>query len=180
MVNMNNALATPSRWYKNRWPWLLMLMPALAVGVGVAFIWQAIVVSDPLIDEHYYAAGQSINRVIHAGKRAQALGLEGKVTFDFSQRHIVVQVNNPHAVPLSPVLSMRLTHPTMPNLDQTIVLSSITQGRYEGVFTVTQAHRWTILVSDPRHEWSLSAEWHQVDGNQAHLTPTAVHDPAEG
>lgn len=166
-------------WYRQSWPWLLLIMPAVAVCVSIVLMWLAMRSPDPLVQEQYYVAGQSINEMIHAGHRAEALRLSGELRLDFSDGRVQIKLNNPRNIILSPALRLQLTHPTLPTLDQKLVVAMKSPGSYEGSLPITQAHRWNILLSDPTNAWSLSADWRQAEGNQTKLVPTAIYNPAD-
>jgi hypothetical protein len=49
------------RWYKQTWPWLLMLPPLVSVVGGVAVLCLAIGTNDGLVATDYYRQGVTIN-----------------------------------------------------------------------------------------------------------------------
>ena len=49
-------------WYKHRWPWLLMAIPACSVVLGVVMIVLAIRNPAILVEDNYYQEGRGINR----------------------------------------------------------------------------------------------------------------------
>ena len=59
-------------WYKERWTWLLMLMPATAIVAGFITLWLAITSFDGLVADDYYKQGLAINQTLAAGDPAIA------------------------------------------------------------------------------------------------------------
>lgn len=173
---MSNTL--PSRqdgpWYRQRWPWLLMSIPFTSICVGSYYAYIAVNGADPMVQEQYYAAGQSINKVIDAGKTAQQMGLSGQMTFQGAEVTLVLKQNG--ARPLPPVLSLQLSHPTIVSLDQSLNLVAGAPGHYSGTLKPSDASRWDLTLTSPDKTWSLSGEWNRDDGNQASLTPTDVRE----
>ncbi len=77
--------AVPARdmpWYRHRWPWFLMLGPAIVIVAGFYTLWLAIVSNDGLVADDYYKRGLGINRVLERTQRATVLGLHARVDLD--------------------------------------------------------------------------------------------------
>ena len=51
-------------WYKERWTWLLMLMPATAIVAGFITLWLAITSFDGLVADDYYKQGLAVNQTL--------------------------------------------------------------------------------------------------------------------
>ncbi|BEV71497.1 MULTISPECIES: FixH family protein [unclassified Paludibacterium] len=171
-IQSNSSMSAP--WYKHRWPWLLIAIPFSSVCVGSYFIYIATHGTDPMVQEQYYAAGQSINSLIEAGKTAEKMGLLGQLTFADNSVTLVLQrkVNEP----LPPVLTLQLSHPTIASLDQTVNLVVGPDGRYSAALQPSQASRWDLTLSAPDKRWSLSGKWNKEEGSQATLSPTDVRE----
>jgi len=59
------------RWYRQLWPWLLILPPLASVVGGILVLWLAVGTSDGLVAEDYYRQGVTINERL-ARERAVA------------------------------------------------------------------------------------------------------------
>ncbi|NCX03543.1 MAG: hypothetical protein EBV72_11790 [Betaproteobacteria bacterium] len=66
----------PKPWYRQGWPWLLMLMPGLAVVGGVITAYLAISSNHALVVGEYWREGKAINHSLAKEAQAKALGLE--------------------------------------------------------------------------------------------------------
>lgn len=51
-------------WYREPWPWLLMLAPGMAIIWGAATLWIAVQYQDPLVTQHAWEEGKKLE--IHA------------------------------------------------------------------------------------------------------------------
>jgi hypothetical protein len=51
-------------WYRHRWPWLLMLGPAIVVVAGIATAVIAVRTDDGLVDPDYYRHGLHLDRAV--------------------------------------------------------------------------------------------------------------------
>ena len=167
---------SPSRdnapWYRHRWPWLLISIPFASICVGSYFAYIATHGTDPMVQEQYYAAGQSINTVIDAGRQAAQMGLSGQLTVQGASVTLVLTQRG--AEPLPPVLSLQLSHPTIVSLDQNLNLVATSPGHYSGELKPSSATRWDVTLTSPDKRWSLSGEWNRDEGAQAPLLPTDV------
>ena len=72
----------PTPWYKERWTWLLMLMPATAIVAGSITLWLAIKSFDGLVADDYYKQGLAINQTLAKANVAQDMGLVAHVFDD--------------------------------------------------------------------------------------------------
>ncbi len=71
--------AAPTPWYRQRWPWLLMLPPLAAVIGGVTTIILAVRSDDGMVAADYYKRGLAINAELSRSRRAAELGLTAEV-----------------------------------------------------------------------------------------------------
>lgn len=165
-------LDQPRPWYKHSWPWMLIAIPFTSICVGSYFAYIASHGTDPMVQEQYYAAGQSINTVIAAGKQAQQMGLSATLTFAGEQ--VRLQVKNRSSEVLPPVVSLQLSHPTIASLDQNLNMVQVAPGQYSAALAPSKATRWDVTLTAPDKRWSLSGEWNRDEGEQVQLTPTDV------
>lgn len=144
--------ATP--WYKERWTWLLMLMPATAIVAGFITLWLAIKSFDGLVADDYYKQGLAINQTLARATAAQALGLTAQVKFTAEEMSVLL--NAKPATELPPRLLVTLAHPTKGGLDQQLVLTrdgDVYRGRIQSA--LASAH-WKVLLEDEPRNWRLS------------------------
>jgi hypothetical protein len=127
-------------WYKERWTWLLMLMPATAIVAGFITLWLAITSFDGLVADDYYKQGLAINQTLARANAAQERGLVGQVKF--SADEISVGLAARSGVELPSKLLVTLAHPTKGGLDQQLVLE--------------RSGDWKVLIEDESRSWRLS------------------------
>lgn len=73
MKREQSAKAAP--WYREPWPWLLMLGPLIVIIAGVITAYLAVVTSDGLVEDDYYKQGLTVNRRTERDQRAAELGV---------------------------------------------------------------------------------------------------------
>jgi hypothetical protein len=66
-------------WYREPWPWLLMLGPALVIIAGVVTAYLAVVSNDGLVEDDYYKQGLTVNQRTVRDQRAAELGIEAEL-----------------------------------------------------------------------------------------------------
>ena len=67
-------------WYRHRWPWILISVPAASVVLGIILITTALNNPAILVVDNYYSEGRAINQSLELDHRAQTLGLKADIT----------------------------------------------------------------------------------------------------
>ena len=137
-------------WYRHRWPWLLMLGPAVVVVAGFATLWLAMRSDDGLVADDYYRRGLAVNQTLERAARSAALGLTARVEVAASGE-CVVELHARDALP--PAIRLRLVHPTRAGLDRSAELPLGPDGRYGGSVGGAVAGRWLVIVEGG--DWRL-------------------------
>jgi hypothetical protein len=141
-------------WYREPWPWLLMLGPVGAVVAGAFTLWLAVSHEDGLVADDYYKQGLAINKVIRRQSEAAHLGVQARILFGEGR----VRVHLAGAAPRN--LTLQLAHPTRAGLDRIAQLADGgAAGWYEGFIAVPSSGRWHVLIEDGSGGWRLSGEW---------------------
>mgnify|MGYP003639778068 FL=1 len=63
-------------WYKQFWPWFLIILPMCAVIASLTTLKIALDNSDSLVAEDYYKQGKAINMDLRKIKYAQQIGMK--------------------------------------------------------------------------------------------------------
>jgi hypothetical protein len=138
--SMSTLTAPPVAWYRQLWPWLLMLMPALALFGGIATWWLAAVTSDPLVVDDYYREGRAINRRLERDAAAARLGLSAVIARG-ADGSVVVDLD---AAPGA-------------ELDRRVELTAIGAGRYVAAAErLPESGRWHLVLEEPQRRWRLT------------------------
>ncbi len=155
---MNAAVMTPSPvtpWYRQRWPWLLMLMPAIALFGGLYTAYLAVTTNDALVVDDYYREGKAINLQIARDVRAAELGLSASLSSGIGGGLTVRLQSNP-GVALPDALSLRIMHATRAELDRQTVLPAMGGGVYaRPEFDLPRDGRWRVQIESADKAWRL-------------------------
>ena len=138
-------------WYRHRWPWFLMLAPAVAVVAGVATLTLALRSEDGLVADDYYKRGLAINQSLERARAAAERDVRASV--DVGVDGAVVAELTLRGTP-PPTLRLRLVHPTRAGLDRTAELVRGTDGIYRGRTTPAADGRWRVGVE--ADTWKLA------------------------
>lgn len=141
-------------WYKQRWPWLLMAPPLVAVIAGFYTLKLAIQSWDGLVSDDYYKEGLAIQQRIDRTAKAAELGLaawvqwnDGRLTLWFDPARL--KIDPPH------LITVRFVHPTQSGKDQQLNLV-LDQGRYWAPLVLPTMGRWHVVIEDESRQWRLS------------------------
>ncbi|WP_018953388.1 FixH family protein [Thioalkalivibrio sulfidiphilus] len=139
-------------WYRQPWPWLLMIPPVTAVFVGMALLRAATWEPDGLVVADYYQEGRAINEVLERERFAAQLGLGGELVRE--GEYFVLRMEG---TPLPPApLTLRLLHPTRANKDAEIRLThDAGQGTWQGTLASLPAARWHVHLEPEDRSWRL-------------------------
>lgn len=148
-----NEVTTP--WYRQFWPWFLILLPASVVVAGITTVVIAMRSSDSVVSDQYYREGMAINRVMARDRRAAELGLSA----DIQLRGRVLSVDlNGDLAPLPTALQVFFKHPLQADEDFSLPMSRIAAATYTTTLPRAVAGRWYVELLDMQSEWRLQGE----------------------
>ena len=160
-----NTLASSKPWYRERWPWLLAIMPTVAVVAGFTTAWLAVTSNDGLVVDDYYKQGKAINQTKERDRNAQTLGLTARLVPQDS----TLYVNLTGRIETPGQLKLKLMHPTRAGDDHDLAL--LWDGSaYKGTLPVIlgSAH-YRVQITPEFGDWRLTGEFRP--GQQVTLSP---------
>ncbi len=151
-------------WYRQFWPWFLILLPASVVVAGLFMLYIANRGADDLVVDDYYKNGLAINRQLEKKERSKALGISALL--NFSDQHVTVTTSGPVDAPR---LNLLLSHPLEADRDFRVEPSRIAPGIYQAQLPAEIAPRWHwTLTLEQADGWRLDGDIEQRDlGNVA-------------
>lgn len=154
---MRTPMPAVKPWYREPWPWLLMLGPLAAVVMGAVMIVLAVGSNDGLVVDDYYKRGLAINQTLERERRADALSVTAALEFAGDLRRVTLALDQRGAPPEA--LMLRLVHPTRAGQDQQVLLVPRGAGRYDGTLSQPMPGRWHLLLEDADRAWRLTGTW---------------------
>lgn len=160
-------------WYREPWPWLLMVAPLAAVLMGVVMMVLATRSNDGLVADDYYRQGLAINQILDRERRAATLHVSGVLEFSANRRQVRLRLDQDGDLP--PALSLAFVHPTRAGLDQTVTLIRSAPGMYSGEMRVPVVGRWLLTLEDDDRRWRVSGVW-RTEADRVALRPVGEKD----
>jgi uncharacterized protein len=170
-MNMAPFESRSKVWYREPWPWLLMLGPAIAIIAGFVTLFLAINSNDGLVADDYYKQGLAINRTMQRDARARAMNYRAELTVRRENRSLRVILAGAGALP--DTLRLHLIHPGKSSADETMELHTLGQGLYQGEYRREFTGRRHLILEDQPATWRISGEWAGSDTGRAQLGPGA-------
>jgi hypothetical protein len=151
-------------WYRQFWPWFLILLPASVVVAGLYTLYIANRHADDLVVDDYYQVGLAINRQLEKKQRAKDQGISAGLRF--SAETVTVTTVGPV---VAGELHLLMSHPLEADRDFGVTLSRIGEELYHGSLAQPVAPRWhwTLQLQTP-DGWRLDGVVQASDiGNAA-------------
>ena len=162
------AVEDTKPWYKQFWPWALMVMPATAVVAGLYTYSLAASGSSGLVVDDYYKAGKAINRSMEKSHKAAALGLHANLALSDSSVRLLL---DNAAVQSEQTLTLSLYHATLPGRDQTVTLTNSGVGMWSGKIQPLSAGKWFAHLLPIDQSWRLEGVIPTIDTMTLELHP---------
>jgi hypothetical protein len=153
-----HKLRTAPPWYAQRWPWLLMLGPALVIVAGSFTAWLAYTRQDAMVVDDYYAQGKAINQDLRRDRVASAMLLSFAARYDAAAGVLRGEMTS-FGKPLSAPFRIKLAHSTVPEKDLALDVTPDAQGHFAVALPLLERARWQVVVEGSTHNWRLASEW---------------------
>ncbi len=143
-------------WYRQFWPWFLLVLPGTVVVASVSTVVLAVRHSDNLVVDDYYRDGLAINRYLAQDDEAKRLGLNAEIHFrgqDTISIHIAGLQNSPDH------LLLHWQHPVEESLDFNTVLINEGEGNYSAQMGQFPDGRWYLTLREYRNGSADTGSW---------------------
>lgn len=139
-------------WYKQFWPWFLIILPLTVVVWTIATVIVFSQNSVSLVTEDYYKKGKGINIDLTKINVAHDLGLKASVISDGND--IVIQFNK-GALDHYPALNIMFAHRTLPDRDFSRMVTSDAQGQYRIQLSDVLQGPWFLEITPHDQQWLI-------------------------
>lgn len=145
---------SPTPWYRQFWPWLLILLPSSTVLASLVTIYLATKHADDLVVDEYYKTGLAINQELSRKQRAGELNLEA--TLRARDGELILQLSGDIDLPQ---LRLMLSHPMEAERDINLALSRVDHGYYHTRLPQPLSGRWHwIIDAGDGSPWRLDGD----------------------
>lgn len=172
LMQAQSTLQPAAPWYRHRWPWFLMIGPALVLVGGVVMIWLATSRPDAMVVGDYYKQGKAINQELKRDRAASRLGLRFEAVHERGAGRIAGRLDS-FGKPLAAPFHIRLAHPTQPGKDLVLEALPDAHGRFSASAPALEATHWQVVVEGGVRDWRLAGSWSPAKQDRLHI----VADP---
>ena len=153
MSRPETASAEP--WYRQFWPWFLILLPMLSVVGGIVTIFVATNSPHSMVVDDYARIGLATHRKLERDRQAAILGVGADLEIPADAAEIRVRLSGGASHPGH--LILKLSHPTVSALDQEMTLPG--HGEiYSARLASPLSGRWYVQLEPPDGSWRLAGE----------------------
>ena len=158
----------PRPWYRHRWPWLLMLGPALVIVGGSYAGFLAFTRPDALVVDDYYNQGKAINQDLRRDRAATRLGLRAELRYDPARAALSGKLTGFSQLPAGRLL-VHLVHSTQPKKDIRLLVQTDADGAFTVALPMLEVARWQVLIENEARDWRLNGSWKWPQAQAVHM-----------
>ena len=167
-------------WYRQFWPWFIIMLPASAVVASLYTVSLAYRTTDSLVIAAEDGVDVVTEQILAAERRALDLGLEATVAIDAESGAINVGIRSAAGLDGQPSLDLLFSHPTDARRDLATSLAPALPAddgspRWAGHVVTVPDGRW-YLVLRAGDDWRLSGTWNGT--SSITLRPSRAGDGA--
>ncbi|WP_199608619.1 FixH family protein [Flocculibacter collagenilyticus] len=139
-------------WYKQFWPWFIIILPLTAVVAGIITLFIALDKSPEMVVDEYYKKGKAINLDLSKYHQAEKMGISMALAISDSELAV-----NFTKVPRQPISALKVAfyHPTLANKDFSLLLTSDAHGTYRHQLEQPITGAWDVTLSPHDDVWKL-------------------------
>ncbi|TEW53694.1 hypothetical protein E2R68_11085 [Psychromonas sp. RZ22] len=141
---------TKKTWFKQFWPWFLIILPMAAVVAGITTVFIAVDNKPDMVVDDYYKTGKAINADLSLIKKAKELGISAVVQQQKGELLITLDGLKDHAS-----ISLSLYHSTQSKRDKILMLTADGEGKYHFETEKSLTGKWTLRIEPFDKQWRL-------------------------
>lgn len=143
-----------SAFYQNPALWLVVMVPLVAVIVGIGMLIVSIYSFDGLVVDDYYKRGKEINVTLERDKNAAKYDLFADIDLDQPNSAITLELSAEEGFQAPETIKLQFLHRTLSGRDLLVELNRLSGLRYSGVMPELSESRWLVELGTP--QWRLT------------------------
>ncbi|PIW60644.1 FixH family protein [Shewanella sp. CG12_big_fil_rev_8_21_14_0_65_47_15] len=152
-------------WYKQFWPWFLIILPLCAVVASFTTLKIALSNSDSLVAEDYYKEGKAINMDLSKVQYAKQLGMQ----FSLEQNHHEVLLTQHGGPAYQAALKVEFYHPTLAEKDLKLTVTADANHVYRITLPDVLTGPWEVRLEGFDGKWRIHQRVELKDNAQLWL-----------
>ena len=141
---------TKKAWFKQFWPWFLIILPMAAVSAGITTVVIATHNKPEMVVDDYYKTGKAINADLSLLSKAKELGISAVITQQQDEIQIAMKGLESRAS-----INFNLFHSTQSKRDQNLMLTADADGNYRYESEQSLIGKWTLRIEPFDKKWRL-------------------------
>ena len=141
---------TKKSWFKQFWPWFLIILPMAAVVASISTLIIATDNKPEMVVDDYYKTGKAINADLSLLTKAKELGISGLVTQQ--QDGLLIKLEG---LETKASISFSLYHSTQSKRDKVQMLTADANGNYHYETEDSLTGKWTLRIEPFDKQWRL-------------------------
>jgi len=137
-------------WFKQFWPWFLIILPLSAVIAGISTVIIATNHKPDMVVDDYYAQGKAINNDLTLIKNARTNNISASVTQ--SDNELIISLTG---VQDKSSIHLFLYHSTLAERDMSQLLTADGRGQYRFQSEQSLAGKWQVRIEPFDNSWRL-------------------------
>ena len=137
-------------WFKQFWPWFLILLPMAAVIAGISTVVIATSNKPNMVVDDYYTKGKAINRDLTLLKNAQKRNIKAFVRQ--TNKQLIIRLNG---VKDNSSINLSLFHSTLANRDISVLLTADGKGDFHFDMDTDLSGKWLLRIEPFDKSWRL-------------------------
>ncbi|GGP55211.1 hypothetical protein GCM10009347_22490 [Shewanella algicola] len=138
-------------WYKQFWPWFLIVLPMCAVIASLTTLKIALDNSDSLVADEYYKEGKGINMDLRKIKYAQQIGMKFLIKVN-DESLLITQQGGPE---YRAALNIKFYHPTIEEKDFNVQATADANYIYRIPLTDAISGPWEVRIEGFDGKWRI-------------------------
>lgn len=145
---------TEKIWYKQFWPWFIIILPASVVVGSITMAVIAFKGADDLVVDNYYKEGLAINNSFDETRFAKKHHVTAQLQFLSNELTLNFQSTDIQA---TPILLLQFKHPLNATLDTNVIMNKGSDGAYHAALPQLQKGKWymTLQPNIENPEWRV-------------------------
>lgn len=138
-------------WYKQFWPWFLIILPLCAVIASFTTLTIALTNADSLVAEDYYKDGKAVNMDLSKEKYAKQIGMK----YFLEQANNEILLTQQGGPAYQAALKIEFYHPTLADRDMKLTATADASNVYRIATPTTLTGPWEVRLESYDGKWRI-------------------------